>query len=224
MINISARLPHSGAQEVGASIRNKAFPVSSQLLARKHAAPFAAAMSNLGSNSEPAKPAVLDARSQANATRQVPAATVTPGWVSRGFAALVPTTPASPAAPATPANSPATPAVSSSKPAQHWYASDPFDDAYWAKQPPAVQQLREIDDMAERTQLAWALTAQGYSIDVPIMVWGWDAGKVTQLRQSYGYTWVPSGGQQPITAAPGLSGPGITPYDPAHPPVGSIKV
>lgn len=46
-----------------------------------------------------------------------------------------------------------------------------------------------------------------------------DPGKVTQARQSFGYTWVLSAFQQPVTTAPGLTAaPGITPYDPAHPP------
>jgi hypothetical protein len=56
------------------------------------------------------------------------------------------------------------------------------------------------------------------------MVWGWDAGKVTAARESYGYTWVPSALQQPVAAAPGITGGGITPYDPKNPPSGSIQV
>jgi hypothetical protein len=99
-----------------------------------------------------------------------------------------------------------------------------FDDAYWAKQPTAVQQLRNIQDPAEKTQLATKLAQQGYSIDVPIMVWGWDPAIATQLRQSQGYTWVPSALQQPVEVAPGLSVPGLPSYDPAHPPAGSITV
>jgi len=107
---------------------------------------------------------------------------------------------------------------------QHWYASDSADDAYWARQPAAVQQLREITDPDQRATLGAQLAGEGYSIDVPIMVWGWDAGKVTQLRQDFGYTWVPSAQQMPLSAAPGITGPGLTPYDPAHPPAGSIRV
>lgn len=129
-----------------------------------------------------------------------------------GLAGLIPSTPASAAV---------TPPAA---PSQHWYASDAADDAYWAKQPAPVQKLREIDDMQQRQQLASQLASQGYAIDVPIMVWGWDAGKVTALRQSFGYTWVPSAQQQPVSAAPGISAPGITPYDPNHPPGGSILV
>ena len=107
---------------------------------------------------------------------------------------------------------------------QHWYASDSADDAYWARQPPAVQQLREITDPDQRAALGAQLAGEGYSIDVPIMVWGWDAGKVTQLRQDFGYTWVPSAQQMPLSAAPGITGPGLTPYDPSRPPAGSIQV
>jgi len=99
-----------------------------------------------------------------------------------------------------------------------------FDDAYWAKQPAAVQQLRTINDQGQRTLMATQLANQGYTIDVPIMVWNWDPSQVTSLRQSYGYTWVPSALQNPVGVAPGLSEPGIQPYDPNNPPAGSIAV
>ena len=55
--------------------------------------------------------------------------------------------------------------------------------------------------------VALGLAAQGYTIDYPIMVWGMDAGKTMALRQSYGYSWVPSATQQPIELAPGLTMP-----------------
>ena len=107
---------------------------------------------------------------------------------------------------------------------QHYYANDPVDDAYWAKQPAPVQQLREIDDPDQRKALATQLAAQGYSIDVPIMVWGFDAGKTMALRQQYGYAWVPSALQQPIELAPGLNFPNMPSYDPKNPPPGSILI
>ncbi len=107
---------------------------------------------------------------------------------------------------------------------KHWYGSNAADDAYWSQQPPAVQQLREIDDVDQRKQLGEQLAAAGYNIDVPIMIWGWDAGKVMQARQTYGYTWVPSALQQQVSAAPGISGGEIVPYDPNKPPSGSIQV
>jgi hypothetical protein len=71
--------------------------------------------------------------------------------------------------------------------------------------------------------MAGQLAAEGYSIDTPVMVWGWDASKTTQLRQGFGYTWIPSAMQAAVTAAPGISGAGIIPYS-AVPPPGSILV
>ena len=98
------------------------------------------------------------------------------------------------------------------------------DDAYWAAQPAAVQQLRNIDDSYQRATLGAQLASQGYSIDTPVMIWGWDPQLTTQLRQSFGYTWVPSAMQASVTAAPSITGAGITPYDPNNPPPGSISV
>jgi hypothetical protein len=92
-----------------------------------------------------------------------------------------------------------------------------FDAAYWAGQPAAVQQLQNIQNPAQRAELAEQLTQQGYSIDVPIMVWGWDPAITTSARESMGYTWVPSAGQAPVGAAPGLTFAGST-YNPAQPP------
>ena len=99
------------------------------------------------------------------------------------------------------------------------------DDSYWAAQPPAVQQLRSVQDMSQRESMATQLASQGYTVDVPIMVWGWDPVQTTQLRQSFGYTWVPSALQQPVALAPGLTMPGsLQAYDPKNPPAGSISV
>jgi hypothetical protein len=98
------------------------------------------------------------------------------------------------------------------------------DDVYWSKQPSAVQQLRNIEDYYQRSTMGAQLAAEGYSIDTPVMIWGWDASKITQMRQEFGYTWVPSAMQSPISAAPGIGGGAIIPYDPAHPPKGSISV
>jgi hypothetical protein len=118
-------------------------------------------------------------------------------------------------------------AVSTPAPRDVQPAQDPvqsFNDAYWAKQPAAVQQLRTINDQGQRTLMATQLATQGYKIDVPIMMWGWDPSQVTSLRQSYGYTWVPSALQNPVAVAPGLSEPGMQPYDPNNAPAGSIAV
>jgi|SRR5579864_4705974 len=98
-----------------------------------------------------------------------------------------------------------------------------FDDAYWANQPPAVQALRNVD-ASQRAALANQLAAAGYKIDAPIMVWGWDPAKVSGLRQSFGYSWVPSIQQNPIAEAPGIDDHGSQPYDPTNPPSGTIAV
>jgi hypothetical protein len=97
------------------------------------------------------------------------------------------------------------------------------DDAYWAAQPPAVRALRNMDDLDARRALAAELTSKGYTIDVPIMVWGWSATKTMALRQQWGYTWVPSAGMAPVAVAPGLNVPGLPGYNPAPPP-GAILV
>ncbi|MGI8741093.1 MAG: hypothetical protein ACR2NN_00705 [Bryobacteraceae bacterium] len=155
--------------------------------------------------------------SQNNAVaRQVSAAVApsTPVDTRVGFNALVPLDSVQPHA--IPVTAP---------PVQHFYVNDPVDDAYWNGQPAAVQQLREIDDYSQRQALGSQLASQGYQIDVPVMIWGWDAGKTMALRQSFGYTWVPSALQQPVAVAPGLSAVGsLAAYDPNNPPAGSIKV
>jgi hypothetical protein len=97
-----------------------------------------------------------------------------------------------------------------------------FDEAYWASQPAAVQQLQNANP-ADRGELAAQLANEGYSIDVPIMVWGWDPATTMAARQADGYTWVPSALQQPVEVAPGLAFNGQS-YNPANPPAGSITV
>jgi hypothetical protein len=100
-----------------------------------------------------------------------------------------------------------------------------FDNAYWASQPPAVQVLRTMTDQDERTDTASQLANEGYSIDVPIMVWGWDPYTTTNMREAEGYTWVPSALQQPVEVAPGLSAFGnMGTYNSSNPPAGSIAV
>jgi hypothetical protein len=123
------------------------------------------------------------------------------------------------------------PASSSKSSANSWAtptaAADPtlaFDNAYWAQQPAAVQPLRTMPD-SERAAYAQQLASEGYKIDVPIMVWGWDPSLVTSMRQADGYTWVPSGLQNPVEMAPGLGSLGnLAAYDPKNPPPGSIAV
>jgi hypothetical protein len=146
-----------------------------------------------------------------------------PGKNSPAPPATTATPPTSTAVSTSPAPTPKPPAVSNSETLS--LAPDATDDAYWNAQPAAVQPLRTMADETQRAALAEQLASEGYKIDVPIMVWGWDAAKTTELRQSYGYTWVPSLGEQAsIPVAPGLTFPGLPSYDPNHPPPGSILV
>jgi hypothetical protein len=172
---------------------------------------FVEARSRYGIDPNPAKVTLGKASSQTIAGGQNSVASNSALTLASGLNALVPRT--NPAVTPAPLSVPA-----ASQPVQS------VDDAYWAKQPAAVQQLRNIGDYNQRQDLAAQLASEGYSIDTPVMVWGWDPSKTTQLRQGFGYTWIPSAMQSPVTAAPGISGGGIVPYDPAHPPAGSIKV
>jgi hypothetical protein len=82
-----------------------------------------------------------------------------------------------------------------------------------------------MQDPEQRAAYAHTLASEGYTIDVPIMVWGWDPSIVTSMRQADGYTWVPSATQNPVAVAPGLGALGNLPaYDPNNPPPGSILV
>jgi hypothetical protein len=166
---------------------------------------FSEALSKFGINPDSIQLTIDDQSSQTPVASQNPAASQT--------AASVATTATAAAATSSAANS-----------TTNTDSGTSADDAYWAAQPAAVQQLRGIQSMDERQALGEQLANEGYSIDVPIMIWGWDAGKVTAARESYGYTWVPSALQQPLAAAPGITGGGITPYDPTNPPSGSIQV
>jgi hypothetical protein len=197
----------TGANELtaAASTARKTAGVRTQSFTDELSQTFSGAHSNI------VKPAADHTSSQINVAGQKTIAASKAVTSPVGFNALVPKTSAAVSAPSASA-SVATDAVQSA------------DDAYWAKQPAAVQQLRNIDDYSQRAELGAQLASEGYSIDTPVMVWGWDPGKTTQLRQDFGYTWVPSAMQSPVTAAPGITGAGIIPYNPANPPAGSINV
>jgi hypothetical protein len=75
-----------------------------------------------------------------------------------------------------------------------------------------------------REQVVGKLVMEGFPVDVPTDGWGWDSVKTMRLRYGYGYVWVPSSLNPAVQLAPGLSSPGLTVYDPASPPLGSILV
>lgn len=95
-----------------------------------------------------------------------------------------------------------------------------FSDAYWASQPLAIQALKGNADATQWQALALA----GYTIDVPIMVNQWDALTVMTIRQNDGLSWVPSALQPVIGFLPTGGDAPFNPYDPFHPPAGSIRV
>jgi len=209
MINFPTKLPDSRHSSEAASLCNKSLASGSQRVATASGkGTFAATLAQVTVDPNLS---LVDSRASQS---QIPVARQNSAAALSGWNALIPPT----------ATVPSTgPAVAADSMA-HWYASSAADDAYWAKQPPAVQQLREIQSEPQRYQVANELASQGYSIDVPVMVWGWDAGITTQLRESDGYTWVPSALQQPVSEPPGIDLPGLTPYNPANPPPGSILV
>ncbi|HMD48984.1 MAG TPA: hypothetical protein VKG79_07795 [Bryobacteraceae bacterium] len=110
-----------------------------------------------------------------------------------------------------------------------------FDQAYLAAQPPEIQALMAMDAssndaVSTRVTQGAALAAKGFLIDVPIMIYAWDAYLCMTERQDLGMTWVPSALMPGLGAANGYTMPGIPPqpgqiaYDPANPPPGAIKV
>jgi hypothetical protein len=171
-------------------------------------------------------PATAAATTSTTASATTGAAAVTPFSAASTAANAVSATPAASSTAATTAETtPSAPSATSAAEASSSVESDEsYDNAYWASQPSAVQALRNIDDYSQRSELAAKLSAEGYDIDVPIMVYGWDPAKITAARESYGYTWVPSAAQTPVEQAPGISTPGGTAYNANNPPVGSIAV
>ena len=100
-----------------------------------------------------------------------------------------------------------------------------FNAAYWASFPEDVQILNNLESFSdERMAKAVELAIAGTVVDGEIQARGMDPWATMKLREGYGYAWVPSLLQPPITLAPGIMVPGVVPYNPAAPPVGSIKV
>src|SRR5271154_7344422 len=100
----------------------------------------------------------------------------------------------------------------------------PFDAAYWASQPPAIQQFRGMSK-DDAVALAAELFAAGYLIDYIIMVDGWDPYVTMALRVQGGWTWTYSMNQTVTTSSPNNHVPGLADYNPDPPyPPNSIEV
>ncbi|MGD1096970.1 MAG: hypothetical protein ABSB35_33885 [Bryobacteraceae bacterium] len=150
-------------------------------------------------------------------------ATVTPAVTTPTVSTPVTTTPGNTAS--TVADASATPksALTATPLTAAELANMTPDEAYWAQQPPAVQALQYMPE-DQRAAAGQALADQGYSIDVPIMVWGWDPMSTMIQRQIDGYAWVPAAQQSGVQNGPGLNVPGSPSYDPDNPPAGAIPV
>ena len=107
-------------------------------------------------------------------------------------------------------------------------SSAEFNPAYWAHFSPEIQTLNDHakwdSDPIGRLGAAITLAMHGNVIDKWIMADGNDPFVTMQERISYGFTWVHSILQAPVTVAPGLGLPGSEPYNAAAVPPGSIKV
>ncbi len=232
MVNLQ---PSSGSASISIQISglsSSSSSVSSQEFTNELTQAFATALKQLGVNPSSVQLSVDASPGQTSVSGQDSAASGTPRSTAPastatstpsvnqstvGFNALVPKT------------DPVTSAVvqgasASAASSQTETSSQAEIAAFWAGQPTAVQALQNVGSLSQRESMAAQLQSEGYQIDVPVMVWGWDPAITTALRQSYGYTWVPAAGQGPVEAAPGLTAPGMTPYDPNNPPAGSIQV
>jgi hypothetical protein len=226
MIDTTGRLHPLAFTEAVIAVSPRAQSSQSQSFARTLS-------EELGSNATKTSVAMnlttASAVSQQSITRQDPGAGTTASGPSSGpslyglVASLPTVSPAISAPVAAPEGNPSPTSASSASSPSSSQSQASFDQAYWAAQPPAVQQLQYITDPMERQDVASQLAQEGYSIDVPIMVWGWDPQTTTDARQSMGYTWVPSAQQKPVEVAPGVTYNGST-YNPNNPPAGSITV
>lgn len=99
-----------------------------------------------------------------------------------------------------------------------------FDARYRAAQP-AVNGVAGTGMQAYpfTNEQAQVLANEGNVVDVAIMCWNWSPYFVMLDRLSMGETWSPNANQQNLIVAPGVNFPGLPPYDPKNPPVGSIS-
>jgi hypothetical protein len=98
-----------------------------------------------------------------------------------------------------------------------------FNMAYWASKSPAVRKAAGLGVLS-REEAMDALAQSGLTIDRQIDIMGYDPYETMLTRRLYGYTWVPNAWQTITFPPPGFALAGQTPYDPDHPPAGTILV
>src|ERR1700681_2413032 len=174
MINLMVGLPDQHASSRSATLNKQIPPVSSQSFDSQLSEAKSQVLSKFGIDPSSVQLTVQDSNSGKIATSQNSAAASTQLSTSV-FSPLAPqkvaalaSAPVSALASApvsAPVSAPASAPVSApaSTPAS---PPQSVDDAYWSKQPAAVQQLRNIQDQGQRTLLGAQLAAEGYSIDV----------------------------------------------------------
>ena len=102
-----------------------------------------------------------------------------------------------------------------------------FNTAYYLSLSPAQSSIVKAaqTNNSRLYDLANAAVKNGVIVDLPIMVWNWNPYQTMLSRQNFGYTWVPSAGMQGIQLVPGVTFPGMVPYNPLPPyPKGAIVV
>lgn len=95
------------------------------------------------------------------------------------------------------------------------------DAIYRASRPDAVRALYAISvlDQAARQNLAVSLTSQGYKINTPMDIWGWDAGKFMAYATQLGAKTIPAMNEAaPGTIPVSINADDYPPADPAPAP------
>jgi len=162
MNHLTVRQAGAAHHIAAVSAGKKTLSVATQSFANQMSHAFAETLSKVRSDPNSEKQTIADTASQINVARQNSVTASAAVKAPVGFNALIPPSNTTPP-PTSPINAPGS-----------------ADDVYWARQPAAVQKLRDVGDYGQRSQMAGQLAAEGYSIDTPVMVWGWDASKTTQ--------------------------------------------
>lgn len=98
-----------------------------------------------------------------------------------------------------------------------------FDKLWWAAQPPRVRGLKDLPVDTSRTALALELAQQGFTIFIPVCVYGWSPYGVMSCYAANGFKWVPALLQTGFTVAQNPIGPDEISQN-APIPKGAIKI